>query len=377
MTKLLVSLGAWLALTGLVAAQQMVGAKARVRDITMILGARENQLWGIGLVAGLAGDGDKDPEYTLQSLANVFQSAGLTVPKAQLTSKNVAVVLVTATIPPYSKNGSKIDVTVAAMGDAKSLNGGLLLQAPLFGGADRRPYAYAQGPLAVGGFAAGAAGGGGGAAVTKNHPTTAQIIGGAIVEREIPVTLVRENSIKLILRESDFTTSARIAAEINKDPEFPNLARAIDGTTIEVKIPEAYQTVPVDFIARIEAIEVQPDVPARIILNERTGTIVASNRIRISSCAVSHGNIVLTVTQTPEVSQPGPFAQAGQAIQTATTQVGAQESRGTGLVALPDMPSVEDVAIALNKLQVSPRDMMAIFQALKQAGALQAELIIR
>jgi flagellar P-ring protein FlgI len=344
----------------------------RVRDLVMVAGARDNQLIGYGLVAGLAGDGDKDPTYTKQTVANMLQRYGITVPATTLSSKNVAVVLVTADIPAFVKSGGRLDVQVASMGDAKSLQGGVLLQTPLRG-ADGAVYAVAQGPVSVGGFSAGVSGGGG-ATVTKNHPTVASIIGGAIVEREIPTTIVRNQVIELLLREPGFTTAARMSAAINE--MFTNSALAIDSTSVRVHIPDGTTGSPVDFIARLENIEVTPETPARIIINERTGTIVATSRIRVSSCAVAHGNITINIASTLDVSQPNPFSTTGETVVTPRTTTEVIETK-SAVVPLPEMPTVEKVAAALNSLGVTPRDVMAIFQAMKQAGALQAELIIR
>lgn len=344
----------------------------RVKDLVMIGGARDNQLTGYGLVAGLANEGDKNPTYTIQTVANMLQRFGLTVPAATLSSKNVAAVIVTADIPPFVKSGAKLDVTVSAIGDAKTLQGGVLMQTPLVG-ADGKVYAVAQGPLSVGGFTAGQ-GGGGGATVTKNHPTAAQIISGAIVEREIPATIVRDNSIELLLREPDFTSSARLATALND--HFTNCAEALDAMTVKVSLPPGFQGSPVDFIARLEAVEITPDVPARVIINERTGTIVANSRIRISSCAVSHGNLTISIASTLDVSQPNPLSQNGRTVATPRTDTKVNETTAA-MVALPELPTMEKVASSLNTLGVTPRDMMAIFQAMKQAGALQAELILK
>ncbi len=346
-------------------------ASARIKDLAMIAGARDNQLVGYGLVAGIASDGDKNTVYTLQSIANILQRHGITVPASTISSKNVAAVVVTADIPAFKKPGSRIDVTVSSLADAKTLQGGVLLQTPLMG-ADGKVYAVAQGNLSVGGLMAGADGAGG-ATVQKNHPTTAQIIGGALVEREIPTTIVRNNQIELLLREPDFTSAARVASAVNA--EFPSAAMALDSTTVRVQMPHGRFASAVDFIARIEALEVDADTPARIIINERTGTIVANSRIRISSCAVSHGNITITVASNVGVSQPAPFSQ-GETVVTQSTETSVEEERAA-LVPLPEMPTIEKVAAALNSLGVTPRDMMSIFQAMKQAGALQAELIMR
>ena len=357
---------------GLLLPLPILGAGTRVKDLVMIAGARDNQLVGYGLVSGLAGEGDKNPVYTLQTVANMLQRFGVTVPPATLSSKNVAVVMVTADIPAFIKPGSRLDVNISSLGDAKTLQGGILLQTPLFGG-DGTIYAVAQGALSVGGFIGGV-GGAGGATVQKNHPTVAQIINGALVEREIPATIVQDHFIELLLRQPDFTSAARLAAAINE--KFTNSSRAIDSTSVRVRVPEGLEDSTVDFIARIESVEVIPDTPARIVINERTGTIVANSRIKISNCAVSHGNLTINIASSLDVSQPTPLSQTGQTAVTPRTDTSVTENKAT-LIAIPELPTVEKVASALNSLGVSPRDMMAIFQAMKQAGALQAELIIR
>ena len=344
----------------------------RLRDFVMISGARDNQLVGYGLVAGLAGDGDKDQVYTKQAVANVLLRYGVNIPATLLSEKNVAVVMVTADIPPFLKNGARIDVTVASMGDAKSLIGGVLLQTPLMG-ADGKVYAVAQGPLVLGGFAAGE-GGAGGATVTKNHPTTAQIVNGALVEREIPSQFVHDRSVELLLRNPSFNSAAAVAAAINQ--VFTNAAHAVDSTSVTVQMPEGAEASPVDFIAQLSLIEVTPDTPARIIINERTGTIVATAAIHISSCAVASGNITINVAQTLDASQPAPFSRTGSTVVTPRTQTTVTEAKSS-LVPLQELPTVEQVAAALNALGATPRDMMSIFEAMKQAGALQAELITR
>lgn len=348
------------------------GVGSRIKDLVMVGGVREHQLSGWGLVVGLAGDGDKDPVYTVQAVANTLQRYGITVPAASLTTKNISAVFVTADIKPYLKEGNRLDVTVAAMGDAKSLQGGVLLQTPLLG-ADGKMYAVAQGPLAVGGFSAGS-GGAGGASVQKNHPTVAQISGGAIVENELPAKLENNDHIELHLREPDFTSAARMAVAINE--QFPSAAHAVDPTTIRVKIPEGHEDNAVAFLARVESIEVTPDTTARVIINERTGTIVATSKIKISTCAVSHGELTISVASTMDVSQPGPFSQGGTTAVTPRTDTQVTEAKGR-MITLEEMPTIEKVAAGLNAIGVTPRDMMAIFHAMKQAGALQAELIMR
>lgn len=346
-----------------------LAAGVRLRDLVMVAGARDNQLVGYGLVAGLAGEGDKDPIYTKQTIANMLQRYGINIPASALSAKNVAVVMVTADIPAFLKPGARIDVQVASMGDAKTLQGGVLLQTALLG-ADNKVYAVAQGPVSIGGFSAG----GGGATVTKNHPTTAQIINGALVEREIPTSVVRDKTIELLLREPSFVVASRMAAAINGI--FTNAAQALDSTSVRVHLPVEAEGASVDFLAGLQEIEVVPDTPARIIINERTGTIVATSSIRISSCAVSHGNITINVATTMDVSQPNPLSNTGRTVVTPRTTTEVTETKSS-LIPISESPTVEKVASSLNALGVTPRDMMAIFEAMKQAGALQAELILR
>jgi flagellar P-ring protein precursor FlgI len=302
----------------------------------------------------------------------MLQRFGINLPAATLSAKNVAVVMVTADIPAFVKPGARIDVNVASMGDAKTLQGGVLLQTALLG-ADNKVYAVAQGAVSIGGFSAGS-GGGGGATVTKNHPTTGLIINGALVEKEIPSSVVHDKTIELLLREPSFTVASRMAAAINK--VFTNSAHARDTTSVQVLIPEEAAGAPVDFLASLEELEVTPDSPARIVINERTGTIVATSSIQISSCAVSHGNITINVASTLNVSQPAPLSNKGRTVVTPSTTTDVTEQK-SALIPLPESVTVERVAASLNALGVTPRDMMAIFEAMKQAGALQAELILR
>jgi len=356
----------------LLASCSVLADSIRLRDLVMVAGARDNQLVGYGLVAGLSGDGDKDQIYTKQSVANMLQRYGINLSAATISAKNVAVVMVTAEIPAFAKSGSRLDVTVASLGDAKALTGGVLLQTPLLG-ADNKVYAVAQGAMTTGGFSAGDSGAGG-ASVTKNYPTTGQIANGALVEREIPATMVRDNTVELLLREPGFNSAANVAAAINA--VFTNSTHAADTTSLQVQMPEGAAADPVGFIARLENIEVTPETPsARIIINERTGTIVATARIHISSCAIAYGNITINVAQTLTASQPGPFG-GGQTVVTPSTSTQVSETKSS-LIPMPELPTVEKVAQALNTLGATPRDMMSIFQALKQAGALQADLIVK
>jgi flagellar P-ring protein precursor FlgI len=344
---------------------------SRVKDLTLVEGGRDNQLVGYGLVVGLAGDGDSNAIGTLRSVANVLQRYGLNVSATDLKAKNTAAVMVTADIGPFLKNGTRIDVNVASMGDAKTLQGGVLLQTPLVGG-DGRVYAVAQGPVAIGGFLGGS-GGPGGATVQKNHPTTGVISNGAIVEREIPATFVHDNTLRLLLHNPDFTTASRMADAINT--QWPASATPIDAATISVAMPTAYHGRDVAFIADLGQIETAPDTLARVVINERTGTIVATSTVRISQVAIAHGSLTITVTSNLGVSQPGPLAPGGQTTVIPSTQTNVNESKG-GFSIVNEPPTIERLAAALNALGVSTREMMAIFQSLKRSGALQAELVI-
>ena len=344
---------------------------SRVKDLTLIGGGRENQLVGYGLVIGLAGDGDSNSASTLRSVANTLQRFGITVDPTQVKSKNAAAVMITADISAFLKNGSRIDVTVASLGDAKTLQGGILLQTPLLG-ADGRVYAVAQGAIAIGGFLGGS-GGAGGATVQKNHPTVGLISNGAIVEREIPARFVTDNAISLQLHNPDFTSAARMADAINA--VYPSAAAARDAASVEVRLPEIYRGREVAFLADLGQIEVTPDTLARIVINERTGTIVATSTVRLSQVAISLGSLTITVSSNVGVSQPNSFNDSGQTVAVPSTQTSVDEVKG-GFTIVDETPSIERLTSALNALGVSTREMMAIFQSLKRSGALQAELVI-
>ncbi len=350
----------------------VVGAQAsRIKDLTLIEGGRDNQLVGYGLVVGLAGDGDSNAITTLRSVANVLQRYGLTLNPTDIKAKNAAAVMITADIGAFLKPGARIDVTVASMGDAKSLQGGVLLQTPLIG-ADGRAYAVAQGPIAVGGFLGGQ-GGAGGATVQKNHPTVGSISNGAIVEREIPAQFVHDNTLRLLLHNPDFTSASRMVTAINA--VYPAAAFASDAATVAVRLPAEFAGRAVPFISELGGIEVMPDTLARIVINERTGTIVATSTVHISHVAIAHGSLTITVTSNVGVSQPNAFNNSGQTVAVPSTQTNVTEQRG-GFSVINDPPTIERLAAALNALGVSTREMMAIFQSLKRSGALQAELVI-
>jgi len=343
---------------------------ARIKDLTVVEGGRDNQLVGYGLVVGLAGKGDSRLSYTVQSIANALQRYGINVPANTVNAANVAAVMITADIPAFAKPGTRIDVTISSIGDAKTLQGGTLLQAPLLG-ADETVYAVAQGALAVGGFLGGE-GGPGGATVQKNHPTVGIINGGALVEREIPAQIVNNDSVEFLLLNADYASAARLAEAVNT--VFPGTALAKNASAVNIAVPEEYRNYEVNFIASIGAIEVIPDTVARVVINERTGTIIATQSVRISTVAVSHGSLTITIASNLGVSQPAPFSQGTTAV-VPSTQTTATEQKG-GFKVVDEFPTLQQVASALNALGLTTRDMMAIFQSMKRSGALQAELIL-
>jgi flagellar P-ring protein precursor FlgI len=345
----------------------------RIKDLADIEGVRENQLLGYGLVIGLNGTGDdiKKSVFTKQAMVNMIKRMGMAMTDNvfnQMKTKNVAAVMVTAQLPPFARPGSAIDVQISSIGDATSLSGGTLLMTPLKG-PDGNTYAVAQGPLAVGGIAFG----GKAAKVQKNFPTSGRITGGALVERGVNFSLPSSGDLLYQLRETDFTTTSRMVEAINS--HFgTGTARPLDSRSIRVKIPSGFRGNMVNFIADLESIEVEPDQPARIVVNERTGTIVMGQDVRIATVAVSHGNLNLVVTDTVEVSQPNPLA-GGATVATPVTTAQAIEEAGN-LVVMPMGVNLGDIARALNAIGATPRDLIAIFQAIKAAGALHGELVI-
>ncbi|MBK1878457.1 flagellar basal body P-ring protein FlgI [Pelagicoccus mobilis] len=345
---------------------------ARVKDLVSIEGGRDNQLIGYGLVVGLAGDGDSSSPMTINAVANSLRRFGLTVDPEEIKSENVAAVMITADIPPFAREGTRIDITVSSIGDAESLQGGVLLQTPLMG-ADESVYAVAQGQIAVGGYIGGSDGPGG-ASIQKNHPTVGAITGGAIVEKEIPMEFTNGGFVKLLLRNPDYNTASKLSEAINVI--FPASTIALDAAAVQVTIPEIYLGREVDFISSIGGINVEPDTPARVIINERTGVIVTTANVRVSTVAVSHGSLSLTIARSQNVSQPGPFAQTGETAVVEGTELEVTEELGAFHV-IPDYPTIQQVTNALNAMGVSTREMMSILQALKSAGALQAELVIK
>lgn len=343
----------------------------RIKDIASWSGIRENQLVGYGLVVGLNGTGDKDGTYLYQPIANMLSRMGITVNVKDLKGKikNVAAVMVTAKLPTNVKPGTKIDVQVSSIGDAKSLQGGTLLLTPLTG-PDGEVYALAQGPISIGGFiAAGRA-----AQTIKNHQNVGYITEGAIVEKTVPVNLNAKNELQLLLQFPDITTAKNIAERIN-DTFKAGIAKTSDPTTISINIPSTYRGNVVDFMAEVEKIEVSTDLPARVVINERTGTVVIGSQVKISPAALAHGGLTITIKETPEVIQPPPLAPRGATTETAPRTELKIEEKQASLVEVKGS-TVEELVRALNALGVTPKDLISILQALKTSGALKADLVI-
>ncbi len=345
----------------------------RIKDLADIEGVRDNQLMGYGLVIGLNGTGDdiKKSVFTKQAMINMIKRMGMAIPEdvfKQMKTDNVAAVMVTAQLPPFARPGSAIDIQVSSIGDASSLSGGTLLMTPLKG-PDGNTYAVAQGPLAVGGIAFG----GKAAKAQKNFPTSGHLTGGAIVERAVNYALPPSGDLLYQLRDTDFTTASRMAEAINA--HFGSgTAKPMDSRTVKVTKPSRVKGDVVSFISDLESIEIEPDRPAKIVVNERTGTIVMGQDVRISTVAVSHGNLNLVISEATEVSQPNPLA-AGTTVAAPATTITATEEAGN-LVVLPMGVNLGEIARALNAIGATPRDLIAIFQAIKAAGALQGELVI-
>jgi len=355
-----------LAILTLTSALGACAQTVRIKDIATVDGVRTNQLVGYGLVVGLNGTGDSQQvRYTAQSISNMLQRFGMQIPPSSSRAKNVAAVMVTADLPPFARPGSRIDVTVSSIGDASSLQGGTLLQTPLVG-ADGQVYAVAQGPISVGGFTAG----GGGAAVTKNHVTAGRIPGGALVEKEVPMPFGKGGAITLALGAGDFATASRVAKAINNI--LPGCAFAVDAATVRVNVPPNKASDIVGLIAEIEELPVEPDAAAKVAVNERTGTVVVGGAVRISAAAVTHGDLHVEIGVNTVVAQPPPLSGGTTTVVTQPTVSATEETRA--VVGLKPTASVDDLVKALNALKVTPRDVIAILQALKQAGALHAVL---
>ena len=341
----------------------------RIKDIADVEGVRDNQLVGYGLVVGLDGTGDtlRNTAFTRQSLNSMLERFNVNIRDADLRTGNIAAVMLTSTLPPFSVPGSRIDVTVSALGDADSLQGGTLIATPLMG-ADGQVYAVAQGSIAVGGFAAE----GDAASITRGVPTNGRIANGAIIERELRFDFAGRDTIRLALRNPDFTTARRMAQAINAFIG-PETASASDPSTVVLARPRDWRGDMVDLVSEVEQLRVAADMRARVIIDESTGTIVMGENVRVSTVAIAQGNLTITVSETPVVSQPAPFADVGEAIELPRTDITATEDAAQ-LGVLDGTVSLRDLVDGLNALGVSPRDMITILQAIKAAGALQAEI---
>ncbi len=345
------------------------GATSRIKDLADFEGIRENQLVGYGLVVGLNGTGDtlgKSP-FTLQSLQAMLERMGVNTRDAKLSTANVAAVMVTGNLPPFSTQGTRMDVTVSALGDSKSLQGGTLLVTPLMG-ADGEVYSVAQGSVAVGGFtAAGAA-----ASITRGVPTVGRISNGALIEREVKFSLEKMKSMRLSLRNPDLTTARRVAISINTFLG-QKAARVSDPKTVHLRIPRGYRKNLVNLLTDIEQLRIEPDQVAKVVIDENSGIIVIGSRVRVSEVAIAQGNLTVSVTETPLPSQPAPFSR-GTTVVVPRTTVQVDDENGRKLAVLRRGVSLQKLVDGLNALGVGPRDMIAILQAIKAAGALQAEV---
>ncbi len=346
-------------------------AAVRIKEVAAIQGVRSNQLTGFGLVVGLDGTGDQTTQmpYTSQGLSNYLQQLGITLPAAaasQLQLKNVAAVLVTAQLPAFARPGQELDVIVSSLGNAKSLKGGTLISTPLRG-VDGEIYALAQGNLVIGGAGASA----GGSKVQINHLSAGRIPGGGQVERSVPTPLLEGDTVSLGLAASDFQTAQRVAQAVNR--RFgQGFARALDARTVEVRAP-VDPNARVSFIAEMEELPLDATVPAaKVVINARTGSIVLNQAVTLGPCAIAHGNLAITISSTPVVSQPNPLAQ-GQTVVAQQSNIKITQEPGI-LMQIPASPQLADVVRALNVLGATPQDLLAILQAIKAAGALNAEL---
>jgi len=347
----------------------------RIKELGRLDGVRENMVSGYGIVSGLAGTGDSTrSQATLQSVANALREFGLNVTPAQLASRNVAAVLVTATLPAFARTGDRLDVIVSSMGDARSLTGGALLMTPLYG-PDRRIYALAQGAVSVGGYKFELNAN----VVQKNHPTTGIVPEGAVVEADLTAQVLSpDGTMRLVLFDPDYTTASRIATAVNE--KLSASAAAMDAGRVAIRVPEGERERLVDFVARLESLTVQPDLRARVVINERTGTVVSGGGVRLSNVSVAHGDLKVTVVTDFLVSQPGGvLVRPGPGIRTEVvprTRIDANEE-GLSSVTMPAGATVSDLVAALKQVKSTTREVIAILQSIKRAGALHAELVIQ
>jgi flagellar P-ring protein precursor FlgI len=343
-------------------------ATSRIKDLASIEGVRQNQLLGYGLVVGLNGTGDtlNNTPFTKQSLQAMLERLGVNIRGQQIRTGNVAAVMVTADLPPFSTQGTRIDVTVSALGDSKSLQGGTLLVTPLLG-ADGNVYAVAQGSLTIGGFEAE----GQAAKITRGVPTVGRLPNGAIIEREIDFTLASLGQLRLALRNADFTTAKRIAVAINDYIGSP-VAEPLDPSTVQLTLPKKFPQNVVSMLTEIEQLQVEPDEAAKIVIDERSGVIVIGRDVRVSTVAVAQGNLTVTISEAPQVSQPAPLSR-GRTVVVPRTSVGVQEE-GKKLALVQEGVSLQQIVDGLNALGIGPRDLIVILQAIKAAGAIQADI---
>jgi flagellar P-ring protein precursor FlgI len=343
-------------------------ATSRIKDLANIEGIRQNQLIGYGLVVGLNGTGDtlNNTPYTKHSLQGMLERLGVNIRGQQIRTGNVAAVMVTANLPPFATQGARIDVTASALGDSKSLLGGTLLVTPLLG-ADGNVYAVAQGSLAIGGFQVE----GEAAKVTRGVPTVGRLPNGAIIEREIDFSLETLGRLRLSLRNPDFTTAKRIAVAVNDYIGAP-VAEPLDPSTVQLTLPKKFPQNLVAMLTEIEQLQVEPDQAAKIVIDERSGVIVIGRDVRVSTVAVAQGNLTVTISEAPQVSQPAPFSR-GRTVVVPRTHVGVVEE-GKKLALVQEGVSLQQIVDGLNALGIGPRDLISILQAIKAAGAIQADI---
>ena len=347
----------------------------RLKDMTTIAGEHPNDLIGLGVVVGLNGTGGTS-DSTKRAAVEVLQKLGLRadpqtralIQQVREKTDNISVVMVTATLPPHSKPGQKMDVVVSAFDDAESLNGGTLLRTPLKA-VDGQVYAIASGNVSINGGSFG----GEAATVVKNHPTTARIANGAVIEAEVPTHIIHQGNFHLLLRMPAIETASRIAAAVNSF--VPAAAYVADPAMVTVRIPDQFAFKPFEFIAQCLALTVEPDSPAKVVINERTGTVVFTDTVRLSAVAITHGNLIVTTMESPQVSQPAPFSEGETVVVPRTDVEVSEENRVINV--LGQSATVSDLAASLNALGVTPRDLSSIFQMLKEAGALHAELELK
>jgi flagellar P-ring protein FlgI len=352
------------------AAVAPANAQTRIKDIVDFEGVRENMLIGYGLVVGLSGSGDTLSEaiFTKESLIGMLDRLGVNSRDDKLKTKNVAAVMVTAILPPFARQGTRIDISISAIGDSKSLLGGTLLVTPLVG-ADGEVYAVGQGPVAVGGFQAQ----GQGASVSKGVPTNGRIANGAIIEREVGFSMQGMNVVRVSLKNPDFTTARRVSQAINAFIGGA-ISQPTDPSTVRMIVPDTYRGNAVALITDVEQLRVTPDMVAKVVIDEQSGTIVMGENVRISTVAIAQGSLTIRITETPQVSQPQPFAQQGETVVVPRTQIEVDEDENKKLSVLAQAVTLQELVDGLNALGIGPRDMITILQAIKAAGALQAEI---